>query len=231
MGELISMIAHQWRQPLGAISAVSADLRITMQLKTFDLTKETGRNKCLDYLYQAFDDIDTINQSLTDTIEYLSALHKADRESTKTLINDPIHKALEMINPSFTSHEIEVSQEYKSRQSIEIYYNEITQVILNLLTNALDNFRLKSTVNPKLSISTKDEGSHVVIKICDNGGKVPEDIVFKMFDPYFSTKEDKNGKGLSLYLSKQIIEDHHTGKLHATNTDDGLCFTIELGHK
>jgi signal transduction histidine kinase len=77
---------------------------------------------------------------------------------------------------------------------------------------------------PKIFITTTDN----TIVVCDNGGGIDDAILDKIFDPYFSTKESKNGTGLGLYISKIIIEEHHNGKLLAKNLDNGACFTIEF---
>ena len=99
------------------------------------------------------------------------------------------------------------------------------QVVLNILKNAEDNFLEKDIKEPYIKISTNDK----VLSICDNGGGIPDDNMNKIFDPYFSTKDEKNGTGLGLYMSKTIIEEHHNAKLEVENTDDGVCFTIKFG--
>ena len=101
------------------------------------------------------------------------------------------------------------------------------QVIINILKNAQDNFKEKEIKNPYIKISTE----HRSIRICDNGGGIPKPILNKIFDPYFSTKNEKNGTGLGLYMSKIIVEDHHKGNLHVSNTKDGVCFKIEFQKK
>ena len=98
------------------------------------------------------------------------------------------------------------------------------QVVLNILKNAEDNFLEKDIKEAYIKITTNDK----VISICDNGGGISDDIIDKIFDPYFSTKDEKNGTGLGLYMSKRIVEEHHKAKLKVENTDDGVCFKIEL---
>ena len=100
------------------------------------------------------------------------------------------------------------------------------QVILNLLKNSKDNFLEKNIVAPQITLATYMYDDHSVISICDNGGGIPKEIIDKIFDPYFSTKDEKNGSGLGLYMSKMIIEDHHNGILNVKNTEDGVCFEI-----
>ncbi|MEA2099581.1 MAG: HAMP domain-containing sensor histidine kinase [Campylobacterota bacterium] len=101
------------------------------------------------------------------------------------------------------------------------------QVILNILKNAQDNFKEKRIKNPQIRIITDRDR----ISIYDNGGGIPIDIKEKIFDPYFSTKDEKNGTGLGLYMSKIIVEEHHNGDIYAENIDGGVCFIIELNNK
>ncbi len=98
------------------------------------------------------------------------------------------------------------------------------QVILNIFKNAEDNFRDKKITDAKITIRTFKNS----LFICDNGGGIPKDIMPNIFDPYFSTKDEKNGTGLGLYMSKTIVEEHHNGTLHVENTDKGVCFIISL---
>ena len=104
----------------------------------------------------------------------------------------------------------------------------MTQVFLNIIKNSEDNFLEKNIQNAKIEISTKTENSHYVISISDNGGGVQENILPKIFDPYFSTKTEKNGTGLGLYMSKIIVEEHNGGTLNVYNRSDGLVFEITL---
>ena len=102
------------------------------------------------------------------------------------------------------------------------------QVVLNIVKNSIDNFIEKDTQNRKISINVEEKSNEFTIRICDNGGGIEENLIEKIFDPYFSTKDDKNGTGLGLYISKVVIENHSSGELIAKNTDDGVCFSIVL---
>lgn len=123
---------------------------------------------------------------------------------------------------------VETKQNFNSSKEISAYDSELMQVFLNILKNAQDNFKEKGTKTPKISITTSDEDGHIKIEVCDNGGGIPAEIAEKIFDPYFSTKDEKNGSGLGLYMSKTIIEEHHQGKLYLENHNDGVCFIMEL---
>ncbi len=224
MGEMISMIAHQWRQPLGAISATSIDMKMKSQLEHFDLTQKEEVKKYEAYINSGLEKIDDFVQNLTTTIDDFRNFYKPNKKVTTIKLEEVVFKSLNIIKTSLINNNIEIIEEHNSKEEIELHSSEMMQVILNILKNSQDNFKEKDTKNPLIKITTENR----TISICDNGGGIAEDIIEKIFDPYFSTKDEKNGTGLGLYMSKTIVEDHHNGKLSAQNTDDGVCFIIEL---
>ena len=231
MGEMISMIAHQWRQPLAAISSTSIDLNVKIELETFNLEKEKGREECKTYVTDRLKNIDGFVQSLSSTIDDFRNFYKPNKKTDFVLLYEPVSNAINIIKASFASDGIEIVETCQMHnKKVKLYANELIQVILNIFKNSHDNFKEKKTKDPKIIITCKcSSDDKVTIEICDNGGGIPEDILPKIFDPYFSTKNEKNGTGLGLYMSKIIIEEHHNGKLTLVNTDDGLCCNIELG--
>jgi signal transduction histidine kinase len=113
-------------------------------------------------------------------------------------------------------------------EKINNFENEIMQVLLNIIHNSVDIFIEKNIKNSQITITTgKNKLGNQVISIEDNGGGIPIDIIDKVFDPYFSTK-DKNGTGLGLYMSQTIIEEHCHGTISVKNSNHGACFTIEF---
>ena len=230
MGEMISMIAHQWRQPLSAISSIAIDLKMKSEFKNFDLEKKEEAQKYEKYVNNAIGNINEFVQSLTHTIDDFRSFFKPDREADYTLFDEPINKALNIIKSSILSENIEIVRVCTNcNKSIKMYSHEIMQVILNILKNSQDNFKEKNINNPKITIICEcSTNNKPILKICDNGGGIPEDVIDKIFDPYFSTKDEKNGTGLGLHMSKVIIEEHHNGKLSVNNIDEGVCFRIEI---
>ena len=228
MGEMISMIAHQWRQPLGAISSTSIDLGMKIEFDTFDLEEEKAREECKSYFTESLKDIDKYVQNLSTTIDDFRNFYKPNKQSDIVLVHETISKALNIIRVSFISDNIEIVEKYICYEKAKIYSNEIMQVILNILKNSQDNFKEKGIKNPKITITCKDSNDKVVIEICDNGGGIPDGTMNNIFDPYFSTKSEMNGTGLGLYMSKLIVEEHHNGQLLVNNCDDGVCFMIML---
>jgi len=228
MGEMISMIAHQWRQPLGSISATSIDLEIKLKLDFFKLEKENERIKCKDYFTDSLRYINSMVQNLSMTIDDFRDFYKPNKDTVSELIEKPIEKALGIIKNSLELKNIKLIKDYNSDRSVTIYQNEMMQVVLNILKNTQDNFEEKKTIEPKITISTKEKNNSTILEICDNGGGISDSIISKIFDPYFSTKNEKNGTGLGLYMSKIIVETHHKAKISAKNRDDGVCFKIEF---
>ncbi len=225
MGEMISMIAHQWRQPLGTISTTAINLKLKLELDSYDLTTKKGIDDATTYFLDRLTKIESYVQNLTTTIDDFRDFYKPNKELTKTTFKDIILKSLNIIEASLLNDNIELIQEYNDLKEIEVYDNELMQVILNILNNAQYQHKENMVKNAYIKIRTEDNS----ITIYDNAGGIDENIIDKIFDPYFSTKSAKNGTGLGLYMSKIIIHEHHNGTLSAINTDDGICFKIKIG--
>ena len=230
MGEMISMIAHQWRQPLGAISAVCIDLRIKMELEDYNLETKEGKKEFIKYIDQSLVGIGDFVQNLTTTVDDFRNFYKPDKKIDHLAVNEVIEKSLKIIIASLTSNSIMVIKDYKSEKVLDLYQNELMQVFLNILKNAQDNFIEKKIKNASLHIKTYDTQDNTVVEIKDNGGGIKENIIERIFDPYFSTKNEKNGTGLGLYMSKTIVQEHHKGELYAENIEEGIRFVIKLRH-
>lgn len=224
MGELLSMIAHQWRQPLSSITAIASSIKIKLALTSNDAIDEKSNV----YLNEQMDDIELLTQSLSSTINDFRTLYKPDKVMQYSHISDPVERALKLIHISLEKNDITLEKSYHVDTSIQMHANEIMQVILNLLKNAEDNFLEKRTEDPIISIEISEKDDFMNIDVCDNGGGIDTTLMESIFDPYFSTKNDKNGTGLGLYMSKIIVEQHHKGKLDVYNNDEGACFSIQL---
>jgi len=223
LGEMIAMIAHQWRQPLAAISSSVIDLQMKIILNKED-------KQIVNHVENHLNDIENITENLTETIDDFKNFYKPSKSANKSTMNNIVNKSYSMINNYFSSYNIDTVFEYNSINEISVFENELVQVYLNILQNSRENFIIKETENPKIVITTQDHKDGVMVLISDNGGGCDEQILNKMFDPYFSTKYEKNGTGLGLYMSLKIVEEHHNGTITASNTNDGLCFTIILNN-
>ena len=197
---------------------------IKPEFENFDLQLKEEAQKYEAYINNGLGTINELVQNLTTTIDDFRYFYKPNKKSVAINLKKVILKSLNIIKASLINNNIKIIEEYNSKEKIELYSNEMMQVILNILKNSQDNFQEKEIKNPCIKITTENR----TISICDNGGGIPEDIIEKIFDPYFSTKDEKNVTGLGLYMSKTIIEKHHGGILHVENKDDGVCFAIEI---
>jgi signal transduction histidine kinase len=228
IGEIISMLAHQWRQPLGAISSAIISMETKKELGKYNLDLKEDRDELFRFCDKKYDHIKEYVKSLSDTIDNFRNFFKPDNNLVSLSLDTPVKKAIQLIGISMENGNIELFTNYNTSKKLPIYENEFMQVILNILKNSKDNFIQKDIKNPKITITTQEEETFDILTICDNGGGIPEDIIDKIFDPYFSTKNEKNGTGLGLYMSKIMIEEHLNGTIKVSNTQDGACFTISI---
>lgn len=226
MGEMIAMIAHQWRQPLSVISMTAFSIENKLDLNKFNFDDTNAQKTFLNYLQTELRDIQKYTQYLTGTIEDFSNYFKPDKMKEFTTLQVPIEKAL-LILKSVTK-DVAIDVHIHTDTKIEIYTYQLMQVILNIVNNSIDIFNEKEINSPKIVIEVEENSHNQVIKISDNAGGIDESLIDKIFDPYFSTKEDKNGTGLGLYMSKILIENHSGGSLSVENNTSGACFKITL---
>lgn len=218
MGEMISMIAHQWRQPLSAITAATGTMTINIELGQFDPQ-------------EIQDDIKRINtyvQYLSTTISDFRNFFKPDKEKHSTSLHEIVHRSIQIIGNMLEKEGIKLELFLESKTEFTSYPNELQQVVINLLKNAKDVFNENKIESPRILIKTVTLKNEVQLSVRDNAGGIPENNLQTIFDPYFTTKEKSDGTGLGLYMSKLIVEDHCSGKLGVENIDDGACFTLSL---
>ena len=218
MGEMISMIAHQWRQPLSSIGTIATLMRVSMDLEEVDTEK-------------FYDDIDKINghvQFLSKTVNDFRNFFNPNKNKEIVDVSEVIRDTVAIIEKSYEMKSIRLEASGETGCRVKIHKNEIMQVLLNLLKNAQDALDEKKGANRFVSVHTQQKGEHVVISVEDNGGGIPESIIHKIFDPYFSTKNEKIGTGLGLHMSKIIVEQHNHGKLTVENCEEGARFKIEI---
>ncbi len=228
MGEMISMIAHQWRQPLGTISSTIINMQLKFMMGKFELETKEGIDACQLFIEEKLKNIESYVQSLSTTIDDFRNFYNPNKKKKVLPIKNPLQKSMNIIKTSMKSDGIMIEESYRSNKEILMADSELMQVFLNIFKNAQDNFREKDIADATIMIQTRDTKEGIMVEISDNGGGIPKKIIEKVFNPYFSTKNEKNGTGLGLYMSKTIIEEHHRGKLTVQNRDKGVCFTIKL---
>jgi hypothetical protein len=216
MGEMMGMIAHQWRQPLSAISSLSVSLELKSTLDIVDKN----------VVYKHAKAITEYTHYLNDTINEFRNFFKPVKEEIETTYSEIVKSVLNVVGASLANNNIKVIQEFKTQEKITTYPYEIKQVLLNLIKNAKDILLSKRPINPYIKIATYSYNNLMVLEISDNGGGIPSDIKENIFNPNISSQE--KSVSLGLYISKCIIEDHCLGSLSVTNSEVGAVFKIEL---
>jgi signal transduction histidine kinase len=218
LGDLLDHIAHQWKQPLNAVSLIVQDL-----WETYTYGELTAGK-----IREAIDKTMDLLEHMAQTIEVFRDFYRPDKKKKEFNIKDSIDMALSFIAPALRFDSIVVDLEADPQLSAVGYPKEFTQVLLNILANARDALNETKPAKPWLKIRGVAEGNKAVVTITDNAGGIPEAIIGKIFDPYFSTKGANGGTGVGLYMSKNIIEKNMEGRLGVRQIDNGAEFRIEV---
>jgi signal transduction histidine kinase len=219
MGEMISNIAHQWRQPLNALALTVQDIEDSYQHNeiTDEYIKETVA-KSMDLI-----------QHMSVTIDDFRNFYKANKDIVSFSLLKAIDEAMKIISASMKNSNIEVTIDCKEDVIARGYPNEFSQVILNILSNAkdavIDNTPTGRAIGIVIEKTVSGKGE---ITISDNGGGIPQGIMDNVFDPYFTTKEQGKGTGIGLYMSKTIIENNMGGRIDIENIPNGTKVIITL---
>jgi len=217
MGEMISMIAHQWRQPLSTIAAVAGNVKISLKLGT--VTDEK--------MVEAMSQINRYALYLSDTITDFRNFFKPQKDIVDISTSELVKSALKFTTHIGKSFGISIVNECSETSHAKIPRNEMIQVIINLIKNAQDVLVHRDIANRKITIRDFVINNNIILEIADNAGGIDQKIADKIFDPYFTTKEDE-GTGLGLYMSRRIVEEHMNGTLQAYNSDEGAVFSISI---
>ena len=221
MGEMLSMIAHQWRQPLSSISTITGSMLVYLELGTFDQEQ----------FKELLNDINNHAQYLSGTINDFRNFFKPNKDKQPAVLADVMDQSINIIGKSLAYKSIQVNTDYHQKMEILTFPNELMQVFLNILKNAQDVLLERKIKIPTINIQISEENETQVVEISDNAGGIPEELLPKVFEPYFSTKDEKTGTGLGLYMSQLIIEKHCYGNLSVTNLEKGACFKITMPSK
>ena len=221
LGEMFDNIAHQWRQPIGAINNAIINAEFAMELGGMST----------DEILETFQKINSYTAFLSGTIDDFRNFSNPDKAKTWFTLHETIQQTIGILQDSFNANTISICYGPNSEeQLLKIYgpQGELSQVILNILSNARDALKENAIQNAHVSISLHQKDTEITITIADNGGGIPDSALPKIFDPYFSTKNKAQGTGIGLYMSKTIIEKNYNGKLEARNAKEGAIFTITL---
>lgn len=218
MGEMISMIAHQWRQPISVISMAANNTLVDLELDMLD--NEELKDNTESILEQT--------KYLSQTIDDFRDFFKPNKEKELATPKDIMDETLKIMGKSLENNGINISINVKDEDKVKIYSRELLQVFINIIKNAKEALVTNDIANKNIEVSIFKINKVVRTLISDNAGGVHEEIIPKIFDPYFSTKDEKSGTGLGLYMCKTIVEKHLSGEIGVYNCDDGACFYVDL---
>jgi signal transduction histidine kinase len=218
MGEMLSCIAHQWRQPLNILSLKLQRLQMIYGMERF------GK----EFLDNSVDSSMKVIKHMSKTITDFSNFFKPDKEIALFKINDVVNSTISLVKDSLDSNKISLNISTHGVQSTNGFPNEYAQVLLNIIMNAQDALLDHEVNNPHIEVSSFVVDDKAVVTISDNAGGVPEEILNRIFDPYFTTKAVDRGTGIGLFMSKTIIENNMNGKLSVRNINGGAEFRIEV---
>lgn len=216
LGSMISMIAHQWRQPLSELSGILMEMEMATKFNRLSpekITKSLERsNERIEYM--------------SGTIEDFRNFYKPDKVKSEFLMSDACQKALNLASAALKNASVSVTLNVKQEHPLLGYPSEFSQAILNLLSNAKDVLVERAKKHPTISIIINASHTHHLLSIKDNGGGIDEKAMDHIFDPYYSSKDASKGTGLGLYITQLIVQENMGGKLSVSNDHEGAVFTI-----
>ena len=220
MGEMIANIAHQWRQPL-------SELNITLY-KMNKLYRLQNEGKGIEF-EDSYAHAKKIVSKMSETIEDFRHFFSPDRQSEVFALSHVANEAMDIMRGTLEKNEVTIELNIKKDANIRGYFNEFSQVLINLINNTIDAFSNNKIKNRLIYIEIDTLGlGDAIIKVCNNAGGIESTILDKIFEPYFTTKHASAGTGLGLYMSKMIINNSMQGFIVAENCNDGVCFTITI---
>jgi signal transduction histidine kinase len=216
MGQMIGMIAHQWRQPLSAIAAATGFMKFKNDLSdNFDEEYE-----------REFKRIEETVQHLSHTIDDFMNFYKSSESNAPHSAQKLIEKSLKLVNDIYTGRKIAIVKNYGDGDALFIANErQLLQVFLNLFDNAKDALLDAKPEAMTIRITTKSDSRRITIIIEDNGGGIPDDVINDIFEPYYSTK-GLNGTGLGLYMVHTIVTEQMEGAISVENSAQGAKFTL-----
>lgn len=217
MGEMISNIAHQWRQPLNNVGLIVQNLQLAF--KSNDLLVEE--------MDEDVAEIMKVLRQISETIDDFRNFFSYEEKPSTFFVNELVFRSLSFVEPSLKRKGILIELDEQPDIVVSGYPNEYMQAFLNVMLNARDAL-LEQVSTPLISIRISGETGRSIVTVRDNGGGIREDILPKIFDPYFTTKHQSTGVGLGLYMAKMIIEKKMHGTLTARNVNGGAEFRIEV---
>jgi C4-dicarboxylate-specific signal transduction histidine kinase len=215
---MINNIAHQWRQPLNNIGLIIQNVQFSFDSGTISSEEMRGEiSKAMDIIMH-----------MSRTIDDFRNFFRTDKEKQGFFVNKAVARALEFVSASLEKRSIKVWTEADESVTAIGHQNEYSQVLLNIISNAAEASIERHIAEPSIFIRVTRENERSVVYVRDNCGGIQDDVMPKIFDPYFTTRAPDKGTGIGLYMSKVIIEQNMAGSLTARNVDGGAEFRIEV---
>ena len=228
LGDMIGNIAHQWRQPLSAISTSASGMQVTYQINAL------SDDDFINYTDAIIKNAQYLSQTIDDFRDFI----RSEKKITRFDVSESVKKCMAIVNSSINNHNLNIQTNYDDNLVVNNFDNELQQAVINIFSNAKD--ALKDNISDSddriIFIETFKEENKAIISIKDTAGGIPESIIDKVFEPYFTTKHQSQGTGLGLYMTHQIIIDSMKGSLNVENitfeynnkTYNGAKFSIIL---
>ncbi len=218
LGEMISNIAHQWRQPLSELSSILMAIKFRHKMGKLDIDSMEKKSK----------EAEVVINYMSHTIDDFRNFFMPKKDKQEFFVCEAVESVMTIISSALKYNNIEIKIDINKDIKLTTYLNEFEQVILNIISNAKDILIQNSVKNPLIIISCEEQEEFIVLYIEDNGGGITTTPKSKIFEPYFTTKSDSDGTGIGLYMSKIIVDKNMKGKLRARNTKDGAKFIIVI---
>jgi C4-dicarboxylate-specific signal transduction histidine kinase len=220
MGEMINNIAHQWRQPLNTLGLLVQ--KIPLYFDSAEFNRE--------FLVKNSDKSIKLIQHMSQTINDFRNFFRTDKEMVTFCLDTVIRQAVSLIDQTYQELKIKIDLQTDESLMVRGYPNEYAQALLNILMNSRDALVGNNIDNARIVLCAFAHDDTSVVTVTDNAGGIPEEIIARVFEPYFSTKGPDKGTGLGLFMSKTIIEKNMSGRLTVRNTGNGAEFRIEVAH-
>lgn len=224
LGEMLNNIAHQWRQPLGSI---------TMIVQSFQ-TKMLHGKLTDEFVDEKVNDALLLANNMSNTLDDFKNFFSPDKAKSKFEIRNCLEHSLELSKYLLEKINVKVVLQIKEEIKLNTYYNELSHVFLNIISNSRDALSTNCHKDDRIiKIIINKYKEKAVINMIDNGGGIKEEIVPKIFEPYYTTKYKSAGTGIGLYMSKQIVEKHMNGTINYKNIvhkikEDGTNYNCSL---
>jgi len=220
VGEMLSNISHQWKQPLSTINVLIQNVHVAEDL---------GDDNVDELIHVTLHSILNQTDLMQTTMQDFLSFSRPDVDNIYFSITHALKMMQTLIQPSFKFHEVELI----FKEPLEDYKlfgkeNELVHAIMNIANNAKDALVQSNVEEAKVTITLMKDQEHIMMYICDNAGGISDDVLPHIFDPYFSTKLDNGGTGLGLHMSAKIIQESFKGSIKVVNNDLGACFIISF---